>query len=251
MGRVAPEVRIETSPPSSLEPQASPAESPAPPSAEQLRHAWPEVLAALEGISRTAWIVAERAQVRGFDDDVLALGFPSQRDIEAFRPESEHLRQAIAHVIGVRVKFTARAEGAPTGAVPTLAPDAAAAPEPEPASAPAPAAPPASAGWDVAPIPSDDAEPPYPEYPEPMPDAASVPEPMEAASAPASSGVSAAPTDTPTPSRPETPPPSVVPASVADSSHRPAYGEAVVRGILGAKFIGEHPVETPGETGTV
>ena len=204
-------------------PSAPAAESPAPASsgpvnAEQLRHAWPEVLATLERARRTAWIVSERAQVRGLDGDVLALGFPTQGDIDAFKPQSEHLREAIQQVVGLRVKFTAKAEHLATAAVPTIAPPPAAPernapgstvperPAPDPARAervpvegrPAESSPveppPDPAGWDVAPIPADDdAAPPAP----------------------------------------------------IGSSHRPEYGEAVVRGLLGARFIGEHPIEDP------
>ena len=37
------------------------------------------------------------------------------------------------------------------------------------------------------------------------------------------------------------------PPAPIGSNHRPEYGEAVVRGLLGAKFIGEHAIERPGE----
>jgi len=217
-------------------PAAAPAAAPtaAPPTAgpftaEQLRHAWSEILATLERSRRTAWIVAERAQVRGFDGDVLALGFPSQGDIDAFKPQSEHLREAIQAVVGIRVKFTAKADHAMTAAIPTVTTPEPSAPGPAPVveeaaagarldttppaeRAPAspaerPASPPAAdepprdpAGWDVAPIPADDASAP--------------------------------------------------PAPIG-SSHRPEYGEAVVRGLLGAKFIGEHPLDPPSPSGMV
>ena len=227
-------------PPLAAPPAAAPTAAPqaaGPLTAEQLRHAWPEILVTLERTRRTAWIVAERAQVRGFDGDVLALGFPSQGDIDAFKPQSEHLREAIQAVVGIRVKFTAKAENAMTAAIPAVttpepsAPDSApvveaaaaeretdtrarevaeATPPAERATTPpaerattppvADEPPPDPAGWDVAPIPADDAAAP--------------------------------------------------PAPIG-SSHRPEYGEAVVRGLLGAKFIGEHPLDPPSPSGMV
>ncbi|WP_350347466.1 DNA polymerase III subunit gamma and tau [Agromyces sp. G08B096] len=86
---------------------------------QQVKDAWPEVLASLQRTKRSAWMVAFTAQVRDYrDDDVLVLGFPSEQDVAGFRggapgqSVSELLRNAIAEVLGVRVKFIARAEGA-------------------------------------------------------------------------------------------------------------------------------------------
>jgi len=85
---------------------------------QQVRDAWPEVLAALQRTKRSAWMVAFTAQVRDYrDDDVLVLAFPSEQDVAGFRggapgqSVSELLRNSIAEVLGVRVKFIARAEG--------------------------------------------------------------------------------------------------------------------------------------------
>nr|WP_308800174.1 DNA polymerase III subunit gamma and tau [Agromyces protaetiae] len=85
---------------------------------QQVRDAWPEVLAALQRTKRSAWMVAFTAQVRDYrDDDILVLGFPSEQDVAGFRggapgqSVSELLRNSIAEVLGVRVKFIARAEG--------------------------------------------------------------------------------------------------------------------------------------------
>ncbi|WP_127792742.1 DNA polymerase III subunit gamma and tau [Agromyces sp. LHK192] len=86
---------------------------------QQVKDAWPEVLAALQRTKRSAWMVAFTAQVRDYrDDDILVLGFPSEQDVAGFRggspgqSVSDLLRNAIADVLGVRVKFIARAEGA-------------------------------------------------------------------------------------------------------------------------------------------
>ncbi|MDR5701452.1 DNA polymerase III subunit gamma and tau [Agromyces aerolatus] len=85
---------------------------------QQVRDAWPEVLAALQRTKRSAWMVAFTAQVRDYrEDDILVLGFPSEQDVAGFRggapgqSVSELLRNSIAEVLGVRVKFIARAEG--------------------------------------------------------------------------------------------------------------------------------------------
>ncbi|MRG61129.1 DNA polymerase III subunit gamma and tau [Agromyces sp. CFH 90414] len=89
-----------------------------PVSLQQVKDAWPEVLASLQRTKRSAWMVAFTAQVRDYrDDDVLVLGFPSEQDVAGFRggPPGQSvgdlLRNAIAEVLGVRVKFIARAEG--------------------------------------------------------------------------------------------------------------------------------------------
>jgi len=256
--------------------ETTPARSLAPPTAEQLRDSWPEILGVLERTRKTAWIVAERAQVRAFDGDVLALGFPTQGDIDAFKPQSEHLRAAIQEVVGVRVKFTAKAESAVTSQVPVVeeapaggrgpTPPRAAGSETPAASAPRPASPdeppPDPAGWDVAPIPDSDPAPPIPVVEEPAgggrlettPPTPVVEEPAGGGrleTTPTSPVVEEAPEagrlETPGLRRPSdgrletTPTPS--------SGHRPEYGEAVVRGLLGARFIGEHPIEPPSEPG--
>ncbi len=110
------------------EPAAPAAAAPAAPAArpkpvgpvtlQQMRDAWPEVLASLQRTKRSAWMVAFTAQVREFrDDDVLVLAFPSEQDVAGFRggapgqSVSELLRAAIAEVLGVTVKFIAKVEG--------------------------------------------------------------------------------------------------------------------------------------------
>lgn len=119
---------------------SAPAPKPSGPiSLPQFRDAWPEVLSVLQSRKRTAWMVAFTAKVRDYrDGDVLVLSFPSVQDVEGFRggppgqSVAELLREAIEHVLGVRVKYIAKPEAAFAG-------------EPAPAE-PAPAAAPAAGG---------------------------------------------------------------------------------------------------------
>ncbi|MDR6904847.1 DNA polymerase-3 subunit gamma/tau [Agromyces sp. 3263] len=114
---------------------------------QQMRDAWPEVLASLQRTKRSAWMVAFTAQVREFrDGEVLVLAFPSEQDVAGFRggapgqSVSELLRSAINEVLGVTVKFIAKVEGATRGDAPVDV--SSSAPEPSaPAPAPAPSAP--------------------------------------------------------------------------------------------------------------
>ncbi len=82
-----------------------------------VRDAWPEVLAQLEALSRTSWLVVSTASVLAFDDDVLTLGFRTGSDLTAFKTRSanggpsEDLRRAIQSVLGIRVKYLARLDG--------------------------------------------------------------------------------------------------------------------------------------------
>ncbi|MBX3087639.1 MAG: DNA polymerase III subunit gamma and tau [Cryobacterium sp.] len=96
---------------------AKPSEPAKPLSFGQIQDSWPEILDMLGKRKRAAWAVAFTATPMGFKDDVLALAFPSQKDVEEFRkPQgpgegvSELLRQAIQELLGVKVKFTARAD---------------------------------------------------------------------------------------------------------------------------------------------
>ncbi|UOE44284.1 DNA polymerase III subunit gamma and tau [Agromyces larvae] len=114
----------------------------------QVRDAWPEVLALLQRTKRSAWMVAFTAQVREYrDGDVLVLAFPSEADVASFRGSpgnsvSELLRNAIAEVLGVRVKFIAKAEGPgePAAAEASVAPPAEPAASAPAETSPAPAA---------------------------------------------------------------------------------------------------------------
>ncbi|WP_345763709.1 DNA polymerase III subunit gamma and tau [Diaminobutyricibacter sp. McL0608] len=91
---------------------------------QQVKDAWPQILDAVQRAKRSAWMVVFTAQVRSLNDDVLSLSFPSDNDVASFRQQgagqgvSEYLRQAIVDLLGIRVKFIARADGAPPAAAP-------------------------------------------------------------------------------------------------------------------------------------
>ncbi|MGX5696671.1 DNA polymerase III subunit gamma and tau [Agromyces soli] len=105
--------------PSNVEPATARQKPTGPISLQQVRDAWPEVLALLQRRKRTAWMVAFTAKVRDYrDGDVLVLSFPSQQDLEGFKggapgqSVAELLRDAIDEVLGVRVKFIAKPQAA-------------------------------------------------------------------------------------------------------------------------------------------
>ncbi|WP_431279616.1 DNA polymerase III subunit gamma and tau [Leifsonia poae] len=142
---------------------AAPASAPAEPAAaaapvgpvttQQVKDAWPQILDAVQKAKRSAWMVVFTAQVRSLNGDVLTLSFPSDNDVANFKQQesggalgvSEYLRQAIVDVLGIRVKYIARADGASSGsaggAVPPASPTAPAGSSPVPASTPTPPAP--------------------------------------------------------------------------------------------------------------
>ncbi|MGH3691434.1 MAG: DNA polymerase III subunit gamma and tau [Microbacterium sp.] len=167
---------------------------------ERVRGAWPAVLTRLEGISRTSWLLATAVQPLAYvtDTEVLTLGFTSQHDVQKFKGTtpgsgpSDHLRSAIEHELGVRVKYLPAPM--PTGGAPRQS----AASGPSAPTDSAPASEPASAGparsqargasasavteWAVAPIPTAQVEsqssPSVPAAPLPVDDE---PEEVEAA----------------------------------------------------------------------
>ena len=250
-GRVAAQPRIETSPAAKqvepvetspaakrVEPvETSPAATPeaASPKAagevtlDQLRNAWPEILEVVQKAKMNAWAVVYTAQARALDGDVLTLSFVSQNDVDSFKkPQgagegvSEYLRNAILQVLGLRVKFIARADAPDPAPIPDSA-----APEPtEPEVEPAVDA----AGWAVAAIPQS------------APD-------DEPAAAPAGRGAKSR-SESSQPEAPKPPEQSSDATRVAESrrdspsSTAPdkRYGESVVRELLGASFIEEQPV---------
>jgi DNA polymerase III subunit gamma/tau len=133
----------------------TPAAAPGSVTLQQIRDAWPEILDIVRESKMSAWVVLETAQARDLrDGDVLTVSFPSDNDVASFKQSgpgatgvSEYLRTAILQVLGLRVKFIAKAEARP--AVPSRA----AAQEPQQVPPPE-----SSDGWAVASIPG--AEPP-------------------------------------------------------------------------------------------
>ncbi len=119
-------------------------------------NAWPEVLESVQKTKMSAWAVVYTATARALDGDVLTLSFVSQADVDSFKqPQgsgegvSEVLRRAIVEVLGLRVKFIAKADASaePPAAAPTT-------------SVTPPVSEKDAQGWAVAEIPG--AEPPAP-----------------------------------------------------------------------------------------
>ncbi|PRA80753.1 DNA polymerase III subunit gamma and tau [Microbacterium sp. MYb66] len=156
---------------------AEPAVPQGPVTFDRVRAAWPAVLTRLEDISRTSWLLATAVQPLAYvtETEVLTLGFTSQHDVAKFKGTtpgsgpSDHLRSAIEHELGVRVKYLPApmpAGGAPrqpSASGPSAPADSA------PASEPASAGPSRSQSrgssasavteWAVAPIPTTQEEP--------------------------------------------------------------------------------------------
>ncbi|WP_223622108.1 DNA polymerase III subunit gamma and tau [Microbacterium sp. EST19A] len=144
---------------------------------ESITAAWPAVLGRLEGISRTSWLLATAVQPLAYvtENDVLTLGFTSQHDVAKFKGTtpgsgpSDHLRTAIEHELGVRVKYvpapmpSGGAPRQPAASAPPAAADSAPASEPASAGSSRPQSRGAAASsvteWAVASIPTA-AEPP-------------------------------------------------------------------------------------------
>ncbi|MBA4248828.1 MAG: DNA polymerase III subunit gamma and tau [Microbacterium sp.] len=228
---------------------------------DAIRAAWPAVLEAVQQTKRSSWTVVFGTSAVALDDDVLTLAFPTEADANAFKHRaapadsvSEHVRAAIQAVVGARVKFRVRVDPttdarASLGTTPTASPesaaDAPADPDPAPESAPAPvvstaaparpttpapaAAAPAAAvtDWVVTAIPG--AAPASIPSPESSPSAESGPSPASPDSA----------TSTPEPEVAERP----VVQHQTEVNGRQRYGEAVVREVLGATFLGEEAIE--------
>jgi DNA polymerase-3 subunit gamma/tau len=222
----------------------------APVTLQQLRDAWPEILDVVQGIKRSSWMVVYTSTPRAFDaaNEVLTLTFPSENDVQSFREAqgagdsvSEHLRQAILQVLGVRVKFIARVEGgakSPATAA-TVKPAATSAAPAEPA--------PAATGWNVTPIPgaaaastAAPAAQPVDEVPPPdddeAPPADEEPEPATEEPAPEVEAATTESSDAPAAEANRRPDAKRAPSN----PNRPGrYGEAVVREVLKASFIEE------------
>ncbi|KAA9131184.1 DNA polymerase III subunit gamma and tau [Microbacterium caowuchunii] len=266
-------------------PEAGPVVTAGPVTLQRMRDAWPEVLARLETISRSSWLIATVARVAGLDGDILTLSFQSQGDVAAFKKRtagagpSEDLRQAIQGVLGIRVKYIARHDndepGGPGGAggsggsgetppAPRATPPAVTAQPARPSSS-APVT-----DWAVATIPSDApaevASGPgitapvagqFPVDDEPEDAAAVVPqrtltlEPAREGTVLPSAEVAPSfepddpadeetyPVDLPAPAVTAPPVRLSAPAGIQ------RYGEAVIRQVLGARFVREEPFERP------
>ncbi|MFF2488790.1 DNA polymerase III subunit gamma and tau [Microbacterium sp. NPDC058062] len=104
--------------PAEAAPVATPPVPAGPVTLDRLQQAWPQVLAQLENVSRSSWMLASGARTVALDDDVLTLAFSSQSDVAKFKQlaagkgPSEDLRQAILAVLGIRVKYIARHDAA-------------------------------------------------------------------------------------------------------------------------------------------
>lgn len=234
----------------------APAEPSGPLTLDRLKAAWPAVLERIQSEKMSAWTVVYLAEpVELEDGDVLTLAFTSENDANRFKERanpadsvSEHVRNAIHHHLGVRVKFKVRLGGAPrpsSASAPApseSAPPADPDPAPRAAAAAAPTAPPRApavassaapvTGWEVVAIPGS---PSSARASDPEPSAASDDEP------PALDDADAPPVDDEPELEPDlpSPPPPVHPAEAAG---RQRYGEAVVREVLGARFIGEEVI---------
>ncbi|AZC14591.1 DNA polymerase III subunit gamma and tau [Microbacterium sp. ABRD28] len=307
-----------TAAPTPVQPVATPPAGPV--TLDLMRNAWPEVLARLEDLSRSSWLVASTARVAGLQDDVLTLSFQSQADLVKFKQRtagagpSEDLRTAIQGVLGIRVKYLARhdagAGDAPRDEGPRdIGGEDGPPPPPDPHDDPGPSDPPGRGGgahqaaaarpprgapmrgatdrsvasapggsatgavasvteWAVAPIPggagaADARAMPALAVDDDPEDAAIEVARVRAASAgprregqvlPASEVVSSAepdddsdaevaPTAVDAPVPPVIAPPIVPPARSSGGMQR--YGEAVVRQVLGARFVREEPHQAP------
>jgi DNA polymerase-3 subunit gamma/tau len=226
--------------------------APAPLTLEAIRAAWPQVMERLrEAAPESARLVAVSTVAEVQPGDVLMMSFPSQGAMNGFRgAASDDLRTAILGVLGVRVKYRARVDAPPSDDVPPPPDDD---PDPGPDDEPAgPAAPPRqaayaappAAGWAVAPIPGSIA-------PMAPPSLAVDDDPEEAAA-----GARVATLERDGAVMPDEPPvdaddeplperPTVQRRQVLVPEGVERRGEAVVRQILGARFLHEEPYEPP------
>jgi DNA polymerase-3 subunit gamma/tau len=210
---------------------------------DQVKHAWPEVIAVLERENRKAWLAAHRITPRALDGDVLALGFPAPADIEAFKRRSapgegasDALRAAIVDVLGMQVKFTARVDAPAPEPAPEPTPDA-----PSAASGPTASSPAAVAQAAVPPR-ADQAPPPAPAAAAAAVDTTTSSIDWVVAQIPSGASDEAIDPE-PLDDLPGAP---AVPASAPALPERTAkVGEAVVRELLGAKFLEEQPIAVP------
>ena len=278
---------VATPAPASPTPASTVQAAPAGPIAlSHVRDAWPDVLARLETISRSSWLLASGARVIDLAGDVLTLSFQSQSDVVKFKKllagsgPSEDLRQAILAVLGIRVKYLAKHDSEPgTPASPTGSPAPTRSAGPAPSATPArpssahPSAAAPVTEWAVVSIPSDSDAPPAdaPESPNAVAQFAVDDEPEDATGATRIHVATLAPphegdvlpasdvepsidsddddaemdADADLPVPPVVTPPMQSSATRSSPSGPQRYGEAVVRQVLGARFVREEPYEPP------
>jgi DNA polymerase-3 subunit gamma/tau len=270
----APEPNPMPTPEPAPEPGPSPVPAPEPAPApagpvtlERIQSAWPQILQTLEGVSRASWLVATTATPVGFSDTVLTLSFASAADVDKFKKlqagagPSEDLRQAIHAIVGIRVKYIARHGGGKPG---PRHPDPGDGPTPD--DDPDPVGPPPTrqaaapvTDWAVASIPADpggSAQLAVDDDPE---DAAPVMSRVSTLAPPREGDVlprgEAAPFpdedgdadeddfDAPQGAVPVVAAPIAPTATIRDDGIE-RVGEAVIRQVLGARFVREEPFES-------
>ena len=189
---------------SPIEPLAAAAHN-ANPAFAELQELWPSLLEELRETNAEAYAAVQHVQPLAFEGDLLTVGLTSKQELNAFKVAgAAPLREVIDAAIGINVKYL------PKPITATQQPTA----EPEQIAEPTPAA--------------ESAPEPEPEHaPEPAPVAAPELEPepqpeVEPAPVAAPEASAAAPQST-------TPPVQ-------------RYGEAVVREVLGARFVEERPL---------
>ena len=258
---------------------AEPPTEPTPPTFQQVKDAWPEILERVEKAKRTAWMVVFTATPLALrEGNILDLSFVSQTDVEALKQRtkpgegvSDFLKQAVYDVLGFRPLLTARAEAArPDAARAEAAREEAARPD-------APVVPLRPIQTSAAPVPPDEVPPseaPASDVPASEAPASDVPgsDPPASQEPPEPTGPDIEPpapagitweTAVITDSEPETKrmpepvakkieKPAVAataepaarkrPAPIATADGKQRYGESVVREILGASFIEEQTV---------
>jgi len=204
---------------------------------QQVKDAWPEVLDVVEKAKRSAWMVVYTArplELRG--GGVLVLSFASQNDVDALKQSAaigetvgDHLKRAVLQVLGFTPSFLARVDAIPSSAAngngngngdANAAASAAAEIEHNPEE---------PTGWAVAAIPASAGAPEKPTKAARAKSSAAAPE--NTANAASANPAKAA-------SEMTSPPDASVKPAVKDTR----YGESVIREVLGASFIEEHPI---------
>jgi len=200
-------------------------------SLQQVKDAWPEVLDVVEKAKRSAWMVVYTArplELRG--GGVLVLSFASQNDVDALKQSAavgetvgDHLKRAVLQVLGFTPSFLARVDAIPASTANGNA-NAAASAEAEIEHNPE-----EPTGWAVAAIPASAGAPEKPTKAARAKSSAAAPENTANA---ASANPAKAASEATSPSD----------ASVKPTVKDTRYGESVIREVLGASFIEEHPI---------